>query len=158
MLAVIEPKGSEHTARFERRLTHSVEQAWSCLTENERLKQWFPELRVEHLRRGGSIRFDTRDGNVEHMRILECKERSVLEYTWGKGRVRFELYPKPYGCRLLLVETIREVGPGTPEDLAGWHVGLDLIEALLDGRTIRSRKENWQEWFGEYRTLVENRV
>ncbi|MEJ8305803.1 SRPBCC family protein [Saccharibacillus sacchari] len=158
MLAMIESNGNGYKARFERRLTHPAEQAWTYLTDNEHLKQWFPELQIEDLHLGGKIRFDMQDGTFEELRIIGFNECSMLAYTWGEDQIRFELSPKAYGSRLVLVETMKQVTSHTPKDLAGWHVCLDVIEALMDGRAIESREDNWEKWFGEYRMLVETRV
>ncbi|WP_349305777.1 hypothetical protein [Bacillus sp. FJAT-49711] len=38
----------------------------------------------------------------------------------------------------------------TPRDLAGWHVCLDVISALLDGKIIENRKAEWEKWFPRY--------
>jgi uncharacterized protein YndB with AHSA1/START domain len=150
LLAVVQKVENGYTAHFERCFKHSVEKAWSMLTENEKLSQWFAELRIDNLREGGMIKFDMQDGSFEEMEILELKMYSVLEYTWGEDIVRFELYPEPEGCRLVLIEKIKEITNHTPRDLAGWHVCLDVIHALLDGRTIESREEEWKKWYEEY--------
>ena len=81
--------------RFERQLAYSIEMVWSTLTDNEKLSQWFSELRVEELREGGIIQFDMQDGTFIDMEILELKMNSVLEYTWGEDIVRFQLYSEP---------------------------------------------------------------
>ncbi|GIO61708.1 SRPBCC family protein [Paenibacillus cineris] len=150
-LAVVEQDEQGTRVRFVRHLKHPVEKVWAALTENDQLKQWFAELRVEDLREGGVISFDMQDGTYEKFEILELKPLSVLEYTWAKDRVRFELYPEPQGCRLVLIETIVRVTDHTPKDVAGWDVCLDVIEALLDGRTIASRKDIWEGKYERYR-------
>lgn len=150
MLAIIQKADNGYTARFERHLKHSVEEVWSFLTENEKLAKWFSELRIEDLREGGIIQFDMQNGTFEEMKIIELKEFSVLEYTWAEDRVRFELYPEPEGCLLILQEKINKLTNHTPVDLAGWHVCLDVIHALLEGRTIESRKEEWEKWHEKY--------
>ncbi|MBD8497967.1 SRPBCC family protein [Paenibacillus arenosi] len=154
MLAVLQHVEGGHIARFERHLQYSVEEVWSMLTENDKLAQWFPELRVDELRAGGFIKFDMGDGTFEEFAILELKTNSVLEYTWGEDRVRFELYPTPDGCELFLIETIHKMTDHTPKDLAGWHVCLDVILALLDGRTIESRTNEWKIWHEKYIKLI----
>lgn len=155
MLAVVTREGDGYAARFERRLNHRVEKVWAMLTENEKLAQWFPELRTDELREGGRFKFDMEDGSFEEMAILELKPLSVLAYTWGKDRVRFELHPEDGGCRLELIEFIQAVTDHTPKDLAGWHVCLDVIAALLDGTTVENRKGEWEKVFPEYKRLVE---
>jgi uncharacterized protein YndB with AHSA1/START domain len=156
MLAVIQKIENGSIARFERHLKHSVEKVWSYLTENEKLAKWFSELRVDDLREGGSIKFDMQDGTFEEIKIIELKMYSVLEYTWGEDRVRFELYPEPEGCLLVLKETITAITNHTPRDLAGWHVCLDVIDALLDDRTIESRDEAWKAWHEKYIRAIGN--
>lgn len=153
MLASLTPVADGYEARFEQRLKHTAEKVWSSLTVNDKLAEWFPELRVEELREGGSIRFDMQDGTFKELEILELREHSVLEYAWGEDRVRFELYPEPGGCRLVLIETIREMTGHTPKDLAGWHVCLDVIAALLDGRKI-VRMEEWKLAYEDYKQLL----
>ncbi len=150
MLAVLQQTKEGYVARFERHLKHSVEKVWSYLTENDKLKKWFSELQVEDLREGGVIKFDMHDGTFKEMKIIELQLYSVLEYTWAEDRVRFELYPEADGCRLVLIETLNKITDHTPKDLAGWHVCLDVIKALLDEQTLDSRKSEWEKWYKEY--------
>ncbi|AZN38745.1 SRPBCC family protein [Paenibacillus albus] len=155
MLAVVQQAGDGYTARFERAFNHSVQQVWAYLTDNELLSTWFSELRVGELREGGSMKFHMPGGgDVLEMPILEMKLQSVLEYTWGEDVVRFELYPEVAGCKLVLIEKLSKLIDHTPRDLAGWHVCLEVIGALLDGRTIESRKDQWKHWFERYQEAL----
>jgi uncharacterized protein YndB with AHSA1/START domain len=153
-IARIEKVENGFSAIFERHLKHPVEQVWSYLTDNEKLSKWFSELRVDELREGGVIKFDMGNGTFEEMEILDLKMLSVLEYTWGDDIVRFELSQEPDGCLLVLKEKINKITDHTPRDLAGWHVCLDVIHALLDGRTIE-RKEEWNIWYEKYVKEIE---
>ncbi|MFC9710644.1 SRPBCC family protein [Paenibacillus sp. NPDC056933] len=143
-------------ASFERHWKYSVEEVWSYLTENEKLTKWFSELEVTDLREGGSIKFNMPDGTFLVLQILDFVPHSVIEYTWAEDRVRFELHPEPNGCRLLLIETIHAITSHTPKDLAGWHVCLSVIGALLAGRTLESREEEWEAWYEKYQEHVED--
>lgn len=154
MLARIQKVENGYSAIFERNLRHSIEDVWSYLTDNEKLPKWFPELSVSDLREGGYIKFDMGNGNFEKMEILDIKMQSVLEYTWGEDIVRFELLKEPGGCLLVLHEKIRKITEHTPRDLAGWHVCLDVIQALLDGTTIERKKE-WELWYEKYIKEIE---
>lgn len=157
MLAVIHPHpDGGYTARFERHLKHPVEKVWASLTENDKLKKWFPELRIDDLREGGVVKFDMQNGSFEEMRILELKPYSVLEYTWGEDQVRFELYPESDGCRLILLERIYHLTDHTPKDLSGWHVCLEVIRALLEDCTLDSRHAEWEKWYEEYVALMKS--
>ncbi|MGO0062899.1 SRPBCC family protein [Brevibacillus fluminis] len=155
MLAVMEQTENGYIARFERHLPHPVEQVWAMLTENDKLAQWFSELRVDALRVGGVIKFGMPDGTFLDMEILDLTPNSVLAYTWGEDRVRFELQKEHAGCRLTLIETIHQPTPHTPKDLAGWHVCLDVIGALLAGKTIESRKSEWEKVYPRYSELID---
>ncbi|MDF2725057.1 MAG: activator of Hsp90 ATPase 1 family protein [Paenibacillus sp.] len=155
MLAEIQQSHGHYAARFERRLRHSVDEVWAYLTENDKLERWFSELRVDDLREGGVIKFDMRDGTFEDMLIITLAPRSVMEFTWADDRVRFELEPESGGCRLTMIETLNRITAHTPKDLAGWHVCLDVIAALLDGKTVDSRKQQWEAWHGKYVELME---
>jgi uncharacterized protein YndB with AHSA1/START domain len=154
MLARINNIENGYRATFERLLNHPLEEVWSYLTDNEKLPRWFSELRVDELRQGGVIKFDMGNGTFEEMEILELKNQAVLEYTWGDDIVRFELTNQPNGCLFVLKETITKLTNHTPRDLAGWHVCLNVIQALLDGRTI-DRKEEWKIWYEKYVKEIE---
>ncbi|SFB52475.1 Uncharacterized conserved protein YndB, AHSA1/START domain [Cohnella sp. OV330] len=157
MLAVIQSieNGGAYEARFERVLGHSVASVWAMLTDNGQLAKWFPELSVDDLRVGGAFKFDMGGGNAERMEILALEPLAVLAYTWAEDRVRFELAETPEGCRLALIERIAQITDHTPRDLAGWHVCLDVIAALLDGRTVESRKAAWEKEYEAYKELIE---
>jgi len=150
MLADIYRQEEQYIARFQRPLKHSVQEVWAYLTDNEKLPLWFSELRMVDLREGGVIRFDMQDGTHVDMNITALEPLSVLEYTWGEDFVRFELSANAGGCLLVIKETLHELTPHTPRDLAGWHVCLNVIECLLDGTVLPSRKEQWNSWYEKY--------
>ncbi len=155
MLAVVERSGDGYTARFERHWNHPVDAVWSFLTDNDKLKLWFDALHIEDLREGGIITFDMQDGTFEELKITEFKRQAVLAYTWGEDQVRFELTSESAGCQLVLVETIQELTSHTSKDLAGWHVCLDGIKALLVGRAIEARQAEWEKWHKAYAQCLE---
>jgi uncharacterized protein YndB with AHSA1/START domain len=86
MLASIQKIEDGYVARFDRPLNHSVEKVWAALTENDKLISWMPNLQVEELRKGGTIKFDMKDGSGTFIdiEILDFELNSVLEFTWGK--------------------------------------------------------------------------
>ncbi|WP_127580412.1 SRPBCC family protein [Paenibacillus koleovorans] len=154
MLATIQKTEQGYTAHYVRHYSHSADLVWAYLTDNGYLQQWFSELRVDELRVGGLLKFDMQDGTFEEMEILDLEPKSVLEYTWGEDRVRFELKPEgAAGCRLDFIERIGKLTDHTPRDLAGWHVCLDVIAALLDGRTLE-RELEWKGWYEQYKARL----
>lgn len=152
MLAVIEKTADGYMARMERKWNDAPEEVWSWLTNNEKLRQWFSELSVESLQEGGLIKFDMGNGTFEEMKITRLVIGSVLEYTWGDDRVRFELEPMPGGCLLQFMEEITAVTSHTPRDIAGWDVCLDVVGLLLSGKAAENlnRKEMWQAKYDQY--------
>lgn len=154
MIADIRQADEGYIARFERRLKHPIQEVWSWLTENDKLAEWFPELRIDDLREGGAVIFDMQDGTFEELRIIELQLGSILEYVWGEDLVRFELYPESEGCHLVFIEKLHQITDHTPKDLAGWHVCLDVIQKLMDGQTVEARHEEWKIWYEKYTQML----
>lgn len=157
MLASIEKVEGGYIASFNRPLKHSVQKAWTALTQNDKLRIWMPNLEVKDLRDGGLITFNLNDGTSStfDIKITDYVEHSVLQYEWGTGWVRFELSPTPDGCLLVLEEFIPAISDHTSKDLAGWHVCLDVLNDLLDGH-LHSQfpQESWEKSHLEYTALV----
>lgn len=158
MIATIQKESEIYTARYERHFHHSVEEVWSMLTDNEKLQQWFTELEVVDLRNGGLIKFDMQDGTFIDMKILDYEAFKVLAFEWGEGIARFELSPVSEGCQFIFIETLSSITEQTVKDLAGWHVCFNVIEALLDGRTVVSREDEWKSWYVKYKELIDDVV
>ncbi|WP_349305779.1 hypothetical protein [Bacillus sp. FJAT-49711] len=53
MLAKLQKTEHGYLAQFDHFLNHRVENVWSMLTDNDKLSQWFSELRVKDLHEGG---------------------------------------------------------------------------------------------------------
>lgn len=144
-----------YIARFDRHWVYDDTEVWLWLTENDKLAQWFPELRVSELRTGGAMIFQMPDGIVVTMDITDMTPYSVLEFTWGQDVVRFELHSEPAGCHLVLLERLGTLTIHTPKDLAGWHVCLEAIHSLLGGHLLENRTELWKSWYTEYLNMLE---
>ncbi|MEH7225339.1 SRPBCC family protein [Bacillus sp. JJ1566] len=156
MLATLTKNEQNYIATFERHYPHSIDEVWAMLTDNDKLPTWFPELKVDDLRKGGRILFDMGNGTFEEMSITDFSNRSVLEFTWADDSVRFELTSEQEGCKLLLIETITKLTDHTPRDLAGWHVCLDVIGILLDGKQVENRKQMWEPLYEQYVQAINN--
>ncbi|MBP1966942.1 SRPBCC family protein [Paenibacillus aceris] len=156
MIASIHKNESAYIVQYDRPLKQTVSEVWAALTENDRLEKWMTNLQIEDLRKGGNIKFDMKDGSGTFidMEITDYEPLSVLEFTWGKDRVRFEVSAKPEGSLLVLKEFIGGLTPHTPKDLAGWHVCLDMMAALLDGHAIDFPMDEWKKWYEQYDVLV----
>lgn len=144
-----------YTATFVRMLSHQPQRVWAMLTDNEKLRQWFTELSIESLAEGGNIQFDLGNGSFENMAILKFEEGRVLAFEWAEDQVHFEVLAEDGETKLILIETIHQITPHTAKDLAGWHVCLDVIEALLDEKEIM-REEEWEKEYPEYKRLLDS--
>lgn len=50
MLAVIDKQNNEYVVQFDRHFSYSIEEVWSVLTENSKLKKWMSNLQIESLK------------------------------------------------------------------------------------------------------------
>ncbi len=155
MHAQIIKKGENYQAIFERELVCQKHEVWSMLTENDKLNQWFSEISIQDLRKGGAVVFDMGDNSFERLEIVEFKRGKILAFNWWEDEVRFEVSTTPTGTTLTLIEFIRGITSQTAKDLAGWHVCLDVIESLLNGKEI-DRHSKWEKEFAEYERIVDS--
>ncbi|SHF26040.1 Uncharacterized conserved protein YndB, AHSA1/START domain [Seinonella peptonophila] len=157
MLAVVKKVKDGYIATYKRQLNHSIGKVWASLTENDKLEKWMSNLQVVDLQKGGTIKFNFNDGsgNSFDIMIMDYKEHSYIQYEWGEGWVRFELYPKDDGCLLVLKEFIPTLSDHTSKDLAGWHACLDMFSNLLEGQFIDFPKDKWKTWYENYQRVLQ---
>jgi len=154
MIAEIQKVTDGYIVKFERQFPYKIEEVWSVLTENSKLKKWMSNLQIESLKTGGVIKFDMMDGSFINIDILECQINKVLEFTWDKDRVRFEIHKEENGSILFFKEFIHELTDHTPKDIAGWHICLELFSAVLEGEEKEFSTDKWQQWFEIYKEKV----
>lgn len=78
MLAVIDKQNNEYVVQFDRHFSYSIEEVWSVLTENSKLKKWMSNLQIESLKTDGVIKFDMMDGSFINIDIIECQQTQCL--------------------------------------------------------------------------------
>jgi uncharacterized protein YndB with AHSA1/START domain len=141
--------------RFERRLPHPRPKVWDAITQPAQIGRWFGISEIDlELVEGG--RFDIRtvgppelveavrreageDALVQHHHVLTVEPPALFVHTFGEpdATVRWELREDGDATILTLLHTEPsgiDSSANAPRDLAGWHVVLDLLAALLDGR------------------------
>ncbi|WP_298827082.1 SRPBCC family protein [uncultured Planococcus sp.] len=155
MIAEVTRTQQGYKAVFDRKLAHEPEHVWQMLTDNQKIHRWFAGLQIEQSGKDGYLTFDMGHGNFEKMAITDYEERERLGFEWGEDHVLFKLTPEEGGTRLKLVETIQALTDHTPKDVAGWHVCLDVLQALLDKKGIERTLE-WEHWYPEYKRLFES--
>ncbi|MEG0444170.1 MAG: SRPBCC domain-containing protein, partial [Carnobacterium sp.] len=126
-------------------------------TDNAYLAKWFNELRIESLSEGGKIVFDLSNDDFEEMTITQVDEPTVFTFTWDKDLVSFQLKETAESStHLVFKEFIDTVTEHTPRDIAGWHVCLDVIRALLDGQTdVTNEKKQLESLYLKYKELFQ---
>lgn len=155
MTAEIIQTDQGYLATFDRQVAHEPEKVWQMLTDNQKVQQWFAGLQIEEPREGGYLTFDMGHEKVEKLAITDFEEKKRLGFEWGEDHVLFELRPEEGVTRLRLLETFTALTDHTPKDLAGWHVCLDVLEAILNKKGIERTLE-WEHWYPEYKRLVDS--
>ncbi|MBU2664385.1 SRPBCC family protein [Actinoplanes bogorensis] len=127
--------GEPWTLVFIRDLRQPPPVVWAALTDPAELDQWAPFRAPRDLGETGPLTLTMVDGDTEeetpaHVRVVEPP--TLLEYSWGQDRLRWELEPHGGGTRLTLRHTLVE--PTDPASVAtGWHVCVVVLQHLLDG-------------------------
>ncbi|WP_404334241.1 SRPBCC domain-containing protein [Planococcus rifietoensis] len=155
MTAEITKNPTGYNATFDRYFEHSPEQVWAMLTDNHKIHRWFSGLQMEEEGEPGHLTLEMGHGKKKEFPITDYKKGEILAFEWGDDHVHFELGPDGQGTRVKMVETLPDITDQTPKDVAGWHVALDIMEAILDGHGIE-RTSEWERWYPEYKRLFES--
>ena len=162
-LAEVHRTGSSDrtTIVFTRTLAHPIDAVWSALTDPAQLAQWAPFTADRDLATPGSATLsmiDTNDAG-DHQETADlpasvtiCEPPSLLEYTWGDDVLRWELTPSTddQGTELTLRHTLSQPRMDSAVT-AGWHICLDVADALLAGDPIglivgaEARQHGWDD-------------
>jgi uncharacterized protein YndB with AHSA1/START domain len=135
--------------RFERRFAHPPEKVWRALTDPDHLRAWFPAVVDFDLAPGAKLRFGPtpeqrrRYGSSEdtYGTLVRADRPHLLEYTWERDLLRWELRPDTGGGSVLVFTHVCDDRDSVAAHAAGWHAGLDVVRDQLDGREI-----DWSPW------------
>jgi uncharacterized protein YndB with AHSA1/START domain len=126
------------TLLFTRVLRHPPEKVWTALTDPAHLAKWGPFTTDRDLGHTGDATFTMTEGDISDEQpafVTRAEAPSLLEYTWGDDRLRWELAAVDGGTRLTLHHTVH--GPEWLSKVAaGWHICFVVAEHLLDGDEI----------------------
>lgn len=135
-LGVVTKKGDGFEVKFERILPFDIHTVWKAITEPKQLALWFTDIEMD-FKPGGKITIWFRDENRTESsgRIVRLEAPRLFEYTWEGELATWELFPLgPSSCKLVLTysKLPDQYAISVP---AGWHILLDQLETVLNGRT-----------------------
>ncbi|MBK1788532.1 SRPBCC family protein [Prauserella sp. ASG 168] len=144
--SVIETGDGRPALRFERHVRHAPEKVWRAITEPEHLRSWFPAVVEFDLSPGARLRFGVTPeqirrygmdpGHVTEGEVLRADPPKLLEFTWGEELLRWELTSDGEGgCHVVFTNVVDDRDTLAPA-AAGWHAGLEVMLAQLDGRDV----------------------
>ncbi|MEV4351278.1 SRPBCC family protein [Actinoplanes sp. NPDC049596] len=122
------------TLVFVREFRQAPAVVWAALTEPGQLDQWAPFTAVRDLGTAGPTTLTMGDEQTPAV-VLRAEAPSLLEYSWGDDRLRWELSPHGAGTQLILRHTLSRPGMAAMV-AAGWHLCADVLARLLDGRPV----------------------
>jgi uncharacterized protein YndB with AHSA1/START domain len=154
--AHVEKDGEKWTLVLVRDLRHPPAMVWEALTDPAQLAEWAPFDASRDLGTVGPVTLSTVGApQVSETRVTRADRPRALELNWGGNELRWELQPKGSGTRLTLWHNIDRgfIAWGA----AGWHICLDVLDGLLDGKPLGRmagpdvmKFEGWQRLKTEY--------
>jgi uncharacterized protein YndB with AHSA1/START domain len=153
------------TLTLQRLLPGTVERVWAYLTDGELRRRWLAAGAM-NLTVGASFEFVWRNDEISSpgerpegfgaegratCQITELEPLRKLGFSWpGVGEVTFELEPR--GEEVLLTVIHRRVPDRTMALMVGpgWHMHLDILQALCEGTKPASFWSGWLRLRAEY--------
>lgn len=135
--------------RYERYYPHPPEKVWRALIEPEELKHWFPSTIEGERKAGAKLRFafEGQPGPVTEgvMRVFDPPR--LLEFTWMKDVLRFELTEERGGSKLVFTNIFDE-RVVAPRSAAGWHKCLERMAEKLGAS--KPEDAGWHDLYRSY--------
>ncbi|WP_102692105.1 SRPBCC domain-containing protein [Rummeliibacillus pycnus] len=129
-----------------------VEKVWNELTNNEEIKNWFPELTYHETNDSDYYRWY--DGNLDlKLDVIQKEVNQLMVFEWAGNIVQIQLKSTNEQTELSFSETLSEVTKHTPKDLAGWYVCIEKIRYLAEKTGKRVSEELWKIKYQEYRNI-----
>lgn len=125
----------------------SVERVWEVITNEEHVKNWHPELRMDDLREGGHAIFEFENGETHKLSIKEFEEGKILGFDWYGSYIRFEVKENE---QLLMTLDINEVNEQSIRNLTGWTMISEAIDVTARGEDFTFDKEKAKKIREEY--------
>jgi uncharacterized protein YndB with AHSA1/START domain len=156
--AEIQKDGEKWTLILVRELRHPPAMVWQALTDPAHLSEWAPFEADRSLAAVGPVKLSAVGAptpQVSDSTVKRAEAPRLLEYSWGKNDLRWELQPLGSGTRLTLWHNIDRgyIAWGA----AGWHLCFDVLDRFLVGEPIgrivgpeAMKLDGWQRLTAEY--------
>jgi uncharacterized protein YndB with AHSA1/START domain len=155
----IQKSGEQWTLVLVRDLRHPPERVWQAITDPNHLREWAPFDSDRSLAAVGTAKLTTVGAPtpmVSETQVKRADAPKLLEFSWGRQDLRWELEPRDGGgTRLTLWHNIERnfIAMGA----AGWHICFDVLERHLAdqpiGRIVGAEAlqfDGWQRLHAEY--------
>jgi uncharacterized protein YndB with AHSA1/START domain len=157
-LATVVRTGGTVSARFEREYATDVDDAWSVLTEPDRVARWLASVTIDSAGAGGGFRLAFGDGEARFA-IDECDPPRTLAVRWlhgdGDSAVRVDLAATGERSTRLTLQHSRLEPRTATGYAAGWHVYLDALRAHVEGGTAPDWDVDWPRLESVYRETLD---
>lgn len=143
-------------------LNASIDKVWEVITNNQFLKQWFPELRFTELKAGGTLHFESEKMDMSFdMMVYDVEAPSLLSFEWGEGDiVTFELESLDESTtQINYSQWIHHVDlDHHAKDVTGWLICMQKIAAIINGNDIPDTMELYNEYYEDIALLVKEQA
>jgi len=140
MHAAIHKTDDGYEATYERLLKHPPAKVWRAITDPERVKDWFVRTELEPRVGGRYVEHHDHVGVSMEGTITRFDPPRAFEHTWWgqtpagerDPRILWEIHPHGEGSRLVMTYRFPSLD-GAHMAMAGWHICIDVLVAVLDG-------------------------
>lgn len=140
-LGEVEKTDDGYEATFERVLDHPPEKVWKALTDPEEIEKWFVRTELEPREGGSYVEHHDHVGLSMEGEITHWDPPRVFGHTWWadpdgayeEASILWEITPEGSGSRLVMTHQFKEL-EGAEGTMAGWHICLDVLQAVLEGQ------------------------
>ena len=147
---IVHKRFAGFTLQFSRLLNKPTQSVWDAISCPKQLPTWLAQAEL-NLERGGVIELRYKNtGYVVKGNITRLETGRLLEYTWKSGQdpesiVTWELHSaENNACILSLVQSVQQECE-LPNILAGWHLHLDMLHAMLGNVPAEWSWPRWQK-------------
>jgi uncharacterized protein YndB with AHSA1/START domain len=135
-LGNVSKKADGLMVEFERMLSHPIEKVWEAITDPAILRIWLTEIEMD-FKPGGKMKLYFQDANktLTYGQIVTIEKPTKFEWLWEDEFASWQLEAISDQQTKLRFTYSRLAEKYAFEAPAGWHVVLDQLETVLNGRT-----------------------